>query len=88
MHFYVAHGAAEAIEDTAALGLVLSKIPQNLRNRPKGTRRRVAGIAGYIGTILHLPEGEARINRDAAFANLALGSESPGLWGDRQLNVT
>jgi len=70
MRSYVAQGAAEANEDAAVLGIVLSKIPQRPRNRPKGTRRKVPGIAGHTRTVLDLPEGEVGINRDAAFANL------------------
>ena len=88
---YVAQGAAQAVEDAAVLGIVLSriksknKIPVALKAYELARKKRaekVQNTAGYTRTILHMPDGEAQIKRDKVFANVAIGGENPDLWGD------
>lgn len=88
---YVAQGAAQAVEDAAVLGLVLSKIkskdeiPVALKAYELARKERaekVQNTAGHTRTVLHMVDGDEQIKRDLAFANVALGGENPDPWGD------
>lgn len=88
---YVAQGAAQAVEDAAVLGIVLSKIsskdeiPTALKAYElarKERAERVQNTAGNTRTVLHMEDGEEQLKRDQAFANVALGGENPDPWGD------
>jgi salicylate hydroxylase len=88
---YVAQGAAQAVEDAAVLGLVLSKIqskdeiPTALKAYELARKERaekVQNTAGHTRTILHMLDGPDQLKRDTAFANVALGGENPDPWGD------
>jgi salicylate hydroxylase len=88
---YVAQGAAQAVEDAAVLGILLSKIvskddiPVALKAYELARKERaekVQNTAGYTRTILHMPDGANQIRRDQAFANVVLGGENPDPWGD------
>jgi len=88
---YVAQGAAQAVEDAAVLGNVLSRIttkddiPVALKAYELARKERaekVQSTAGYTRTILHYPDGPDQMKRDTAFANVALGGENPDMWGD------
>src|SRR5271163_90943 len=88
---YVAQGAAQAVEDAAVLGIALSKIttkddiPVVLKAYELARKERaekVQNTAGHTRTILHMPDGEDQINRDQAFANVAVGGQNPDPWGD------
>jgi salicylate hydroxylase len=88
---YVAQGAAQAVEDAAVLGIVLSKIkskdeiPTALKAYEIARKERaekVQGTAGYLRSVLHLHDGKAQTKRDTMFANVAHGGENPDLWGD------
>ena len=88
---YVAQGAAQAVEDAAVLGLVLSKIkskdeiPIALKAYELARKERaekVQNTAGHTRTVLHMLDGDEQVKRDLAFANVALGGENPDPWGD------
>jgi salicylate hydroxylase len=88
---YVAQGAAQAVEDAAVLGLVLSRIeskdeiPTALKAYELARKERaekVQNTAGHTRTILHMLDGPEQLKRDQAFANVALGGENPDPWGD------
>ncbi|OQE26651.1 hypothetical protein PENSTE_c005G10326 [Penicillium steckii] len=89
---YVAQGAAQAVEDAAALGILLSgitsqhEIPSALQVYEK-TRKQRAETVQQSGTenriALHLPDGPEQLARDAQFQASATGS-NPDKWNDRQ----
>jgi 2-polyprenyl-6-methoxyphenol hydroxylase-like FAD-dependent oxidoreductase len=88
---YVAQGAAQAVEDAAVLGIVLSRItskeeiPVALKAYEIARKERseiVQDTAGHTRTILHMPDGEQQTKRDLAFANVKNGGENPDPWGD------
>lgn len=88
---YVAQGAAQAVEDAAVLGIVLSRIqskdeiPTALKAYELARKERaekVQNTAGHTRTILHMLDGPEQMKRDQAFANVALGGENPDPWGD------
>jgi salicylate hydroxylase len=88
---YVAQGAAQAVEDAAVLGLVLSKItskdeiPTALKAYELARKIRsekVQSTAGHTRTVLHMMDGDEQMKRDQAFANIAVGGENPDPWGD------
>ena len=88
---YVAQGAAQAVEDAAVLGLVLSKIeskndiPVALKAYELSRKERaekVRNTASHARTVLHMPDGDEQMKRDLAFANVAVGGENPDPWGD------
>jgi len=89
---YVAQGAAQAVEDAAALGIVLSsisdksQIPSALKAYEKSRKERAETVQGFgkeTRDALHLHDGPEQIARD-----LALGSppttltRSPDRWTD------
>ncbi|KAJ5387649.1 Monooxygenase FAD-binding [Penicillium cosmopolitanum] len=89
---YVAQGAAQAVEDAAALGVLLSnitsrhEIPSALQVYEK-TRKQRAETVQQSGTenrvALHLADGPAQLVRDEQFLASANGS-NPDKWNDRE----
>jgi salicylate hydroxylase len=88
---YVAQGAAQAVEDAAVLGNVLSRITSKddihvalkaYELARKERAEKVQSTAGYTRTILHYPDGSDQIMRDKAFAAVATGGQNPDMWGD------
>jgi salicylate hydroxylase len=88
---YVAQGAAQAVEDAAVLGNVLSRISSKdevhialkaYELARKDHAEKVQSTAGYTRTILHYPDGDEQVKRDLAFANVAWGGANPDMWGD------
>ena len=91
---HLAQGAAQAIEDAAVLGVVLSRIPDQspksinkaLRVYEKVRKERaetLVELAAASGRALHLGEGQAKEERDRAFAALKSGKGPvPDKWAD------
>ncbi|KAJ5329787.1 Monooxygenase FAD-binding [Penicillium brevicompactum] len=89
---YVAQGAAQAVEDAAAIGVVLSaissreEIPLALGAYEKSRKERAETVqqSGSDNRItLHLPDGPEQIARDAQFLESASGN-NPDKWSDRR----
>lgn len=92
---HMAQGAAQAIEDGAVLGVVLSKLPEA---SPEAIRKalkvyqdvrmdrayRLVELAAANGRSLHLGEGAAKEERDRQFAALKekKGGAVPDKWAD------
>ncbi|CEL05231.1 Putative Catalytic activity: salicylate NADH O(2) <=_ catechol NAD() H(2)O CO(2) [Aspergillus calidoustus] len=90
---YVAQGAAQAVEDAAALGIVLSKIvskqeiPLALKAYEKSRQERANTVqqSGSLNRItLHLPDGPEQLARDEQFRASLAGGENPDKWSDRK----
>jgi salicylate hydroxylase len=91
---HLAQGAAQAIEDAAVLGVVLSRIPDQspesinkaLRVYEKVRKERaetLVDLAAASGKAMHLGEGQAKEERDRAFAALKSGKGPvPDKWAD------
>ncbi|KAJ5566051.1 Monooxygenase FAD-binding [Penicillium sp. DV-2018c] len=91
---HLAQGAAQAIEDGAVLGVVLSKLPDTspesinraLRVYEKVRKSRAEALvemATASGRALHLGEGAAKEERDKQFAALRAGKGPvPDKWAD------
>ena len=91
---HLAQGAAQAIEDAAVLGVVLSRIPDKspdtinkaLRIYEKARKERaetLVELAAASGRAMHLGEGKAREERDRQFAALRAGKGPvPDKWAD------
>ena len=89
---YVAQGAAQAVEDAAALGIILSNvtsrhdIPRALQVYEKSRKQRAETIqqSGSENRLtLHLPDGPEQIARDNQFRAAATGA-NPDKWADRE----
>ncbi|KAJ5316689.1 hypothetical protein N7508_001197 [Penicillium antarcticum] len=89
---YVAQGAAQAVEDAAALGILLSnitsraEIPLALSAYERSRKQRAETVqqSGSENRItLHLPDGPEQVARDAQFLASANG-ENPDKWSDRR----
>ncbi|KAJ5136697.1 Monooxygenase FAD-binding [Penicillium atrosanguineum] len=89
---YVAQGAAQAVEDAAALGVLLSlissrhEIPDALKVYEQSRKQRAETVqaSGSENRItLHLPDGPEQLARDAQFLESASGS-NPDKWSDRE----
>lgn len=89
---YVAQGAAQAVEDAAALGVVLSaissreEIPLALNAYEKSRKERAETVqqSGSENRItLHLPDGPEQVARDAQFQASASGN-NPDKWSDQR----
>ncbi|KAJ5612033.1 Monooxygenase FAD-binding [Penicillium lagena] len=89
---YVAQGAAQAVEDAAALGVVLSSItshrdiPRALQVYEKSRKQRAETVqqSGSENRItLHLPDGPEQKARDEQFRASARG-KTPDKWSDRE----
>ena len=91
---HLAQGAAQAIEDAAVIGVVLSKIPDKspqsinkaFKCYEKARKQRaetLVDLAAASGKALHLGEGKAKEERDKAFAALKEGKGPvPDKWAD------
>jgi salicylate hydroxylase len=91
---HLAQGAAQAIEDAAVLGVVLSRIPdqspdsinKSLRIYEKVRKERAEALvdmAAASGRAMHLGEGQAKEERDRQFAALKAGKGPvPDKWAD------
>ena len=93
---HLAQGAAQAIEDAAVLGVVLSRLPDNSANSinralkiyekvRKERAETLVELAAASGRSLHLGSGDAKAERDAKFAALkATGGKGhvPDRWAD------
>ncbi|CAL5870460.1 uncharacterized protein PFLUO_LOCUS4697 [Penicillium psychrofluorescens] len=89
---YVAQGAAQAVEDAAALGVVLSSIkshediPLALQVYEKSRKQRAETVqqSGSENRVtLHLPDGPEQQARDEQFRASASGT-NPDKWTDRE----
>ncbi|KAI9371620.1 hypothetical protein BJX61DRAFT_17546 [Aspergillus egyptiacus] len=90
---YVAQGAAQAVEDAAALGVLLSEItskqeiPFALQAYEKSRKERAETVqqSGSANRItLHLPDGPEQEARDKQFQASLNGGSNPDKWSDRQ----
>ncbi|KAL4886958.1 hypothetical protein BJY04DRAFT_176925 [Aspergillus karnatakaensis] len=90
---YVAQGAAQAVEDAAALGVLLSEItskgqiPLALQAYEKSRKQRAETVqqSGSLNRItLHLPDGPEQLARDEQFRASLTGGSNPDKWSDRQ----
>ncbi|UDD55616.1 hypothetical protein AFCA_003217 [Aspergillus flavus] len=90
---YVAQGAAQAVEDAAALGVLLStisskhEIPIALRAYEKSRKQRAETVqqSGSANRItLHLPDGPEQQARDEQFRLSMTGGSNPDRWTDRE----
>lgn len=94
---HLAQGAAQAIEDAAVLGVVLSRTPdpspesinkalrvyEQIR---KARAETLIDLAAASARALHLGEGEAKEERDRAFAALKSGKGPvPDKWADAEI---
>ncbi|KIV79446.1 hypothetical protein PV11_07008 [Exophiala sideris] len=90
---YVAQGAAQACEDAASLGVLLSSIsskdevPLALKAYEKAQKARAEHIQqSCLSTraALHLPDGPEQEARDKKFQALSQGGDSDDKWNDPQ----
>ncbi|RAH74417.1 putative salicylate hydroxylase [Aspergillus aculeatinus CBS 121060] len=90
---YVAQGAAQAVEDAAALGILLSTIPSRaaipaaLRAYEQSRKSRAETVqqSGSENRItLHFPDGPDQIARDAQFRTALTSGSNPDRWSDRE----
>ncbi|KAE8374605.1 hypothetical protein BDV26DRAFT_300106 [Aspergillus bertholletiae] len=90
---YVAQGAAQAVEDAAALGILLStisckhEIPIALQAYEKSRKQRAETVqqSGSENRItLHLPDGPGQQARDEQFRLSMTGGSNPDRWADRE----
>lgn len=91
---HLAQGAAQAIEDAAVLGVVLSRLPDTqpesihkslkaYESIRKERAETLVDLAAQSGRALHLGEGEAKEERDRLFAESKKGGGSvPDKWAD------
>ncbi|KAH7311953.1 hypothetical protein BKA65DRAFT_530424 [Rhexocercosporidium sp. MPI-PUGE-AT-0058] len=89
---YVAQGAAQAVEDAATLGVVLSGMRSKSDVAPalaayeharKSRAETVQQLGPATRMALHLPDGPAQELRDASFKNLgSSGGQNLDKWGD------
>ena len=97
-HF--AQGAAQAIEDAAVLGVVLSRLSDTSKGSihkallvyekvRKERAETLVEFAAQSGRVLHLGEGKAKEERDRQFATLYSGNGSfPDKWADGEVQKT
>ncbi|PWY78346.1 salicylate hydroxylase [Aspergillus heteromorphus CBS 117.55] len=90
---YVAQGAAQAVEDAAALGVLLStitsraQIPIAFQAYEKSRKRRAETVqqSGTDNRItLHLPDGPDQRARDEQFRSSLKSGSNPDRWTDRE----
>ncbi|KAE8167616.1 hypothetical protein BDV40DRAFT_312063 [Aspergillus tamarii] len=90
---YVAQGAAQAVEDAAALAILLSVIPSRhaipealrvyeLSRKPRTEAIQQSGMANR--TILHLPDGPEQEARDEQFLASMSSAANPDKWADAE----
>ncbi|RHZ54632.1 putative salicylate hydroxylase [Aspergillus thermomutatus] len=90
---YVGQGAAQAVEDAAALGVLLStissrsEIPLALEAYERSRKQRAETVQ-QSGTTnratLHLPDGPEQQARDDQFRAAMNGASNPDKWADRE----
>ncbi|KAL4895017.1 hypothetical protein BDV59DRAFT_200274 [Aspergillus ambiguus] len=89
---YVAQGAAQAVEDAAALSVLLSnvsskqEIPLALQAYEKSRKQRAETVqqSGSTNRIaLHFPDGPEQQARDEQFRASMKGGSNPDKWADR-----
>lgn len=90
---YVAQGAAQAVEDAATLGILLSTI-QSRSQIPlalqayQNSRKQRAEIVQQSGTenriTLHFPDGPQQVARDEQFRASSSSGANPDKWSDRE----
>lgn len=89
-------GAAQAIEDAAVLGVALRKLPdttpQSINKAlrvyeeiRKARAELLVDLAAQSGRNLHLGEGKAKEERDAAFKAAGKGGRVPDKWADKDI---
>ncbi|KAL4817477.1 hypothetical protein BDW67DRAFT_174679 [Aspergillus spinulosporus] len=90
---YVAQGAAQAVEDAAALGMLLTnitsktEIPLALQAYEKSRKERAETVqqSGSTNRItLHFPDGPEQEARDKQVRASLKGGSNPDKWSDRQ----
>ncbi|EAW11328.1 putative salicylate hydroxylase [Aspergillus clavatus NRRL 1] len=90
---YVGQGAAQAVEDAATLGVLLSlissrsEIPRALHAYEKSRKHRAETVqqSGTANRItLHLPDGAEQRARDEQFRASMDGAANPDKWADRE----
>ncbi|KOC16435.1 putative salicylate hydroxylase [Aspergillus flavus AF70] len=90
---YVAQGAAQAVEDAAALAILLSIIPSRhaipealrayeMSRKPRAEAIQQSGMANR--TILHLPDGPEQEARDKQFLASRSSAANPDKWADAE----
>lgn len=88
---YVAQGAAQAVEDAAALGVMLAEISgKDQINRAlrvyEQARKSRAETIQQLGSenriTLHLPDGPEQVARDQKFKLVSASGDNPDRWGD------
>ncbi|KAE8354509.1 salicylate hydroxylase [Aspergillus coremiiformis] len=93
---YVAQGAAQAVEDAAALGVLLSTIssrrdiPLALQAYEKSRKHRaetVQQLGSANRIMLHLPDGPEQQVRDEQFRLSMTGGFNPDRWTDRDTHA-
>ena len=93
---HLAQGAAQAIEDGAVLGVVLSKLPEvtpeaitkALKVYEEVRRDRaykLVELAAASGRAMHLGEGKAKEERDRQFLNAKKGQPIPDKWASPEV---
>ncbi|OAX81464.1 hypothetical protein ACJ72_04191 [Emergomyces africanus] len=91
---YLAQGAAQAFEDAAALGVVLSQInmandiPFALKVYEKCRKKRAEGVqlSSTNNRIpIHLPDGPEQVKRDEQFTASMKGARAPDKWNDQEM---
>lgn len=89
---YTAQGAAQAVEDAAALGVLLSTITSRAQiglalRAYEESRKQRAETVQQSGTqnraTLHLPDGPEQQARDEQFRAAATSGSNPDRWSDR-----
>ncbi|RJE18467.1 salicylate hydroxylase [Aspergillus sclerotialis] len=90
---YTAQGAAQAVEDAAALGILLSlitskdQIPLALQIYEKSRKSRAETVqqSGTENRVtLHLPDGPEQQARDEQFRSPKAAGSNPDKWSDRE----
>ncbi|PYI18023.1 FAD/NAD(P)-binding domain-containing protein [Aspergillus japonicus CBS 114.51] len=90
---YVAQGAAQAVEDAAALGILLSTIPSRAAiptalqayERSRKSRAETVQQSGSENRItLHFPDGPDQLARDEQFRSSLTSGSNPDRWSDRE----
>ncbi|KAL3426718.1 3-hydroxybenzoate 6-hydroxylase [Phlyctema vagabunda] len=90
---YVAQGAAQAVEDAAAIGVILSnltsrsEIPNALKiyeKARKGRAETIQALGPLNREALHLPDGPEQKLRDAQFQKLSAAGTHPDKWADKK----
>ncbi|TLD32124.1 salicylate hydroxylase-like protein [Venturia nashicola] len=89
-------GAAQAIEDAAVIGVCLRKLPDTtpesinkallvFQEIRKSRAELLVDLAAQSGRNLHLGEGKAKEERDAAFKAAGAGGKVPDKWADKDV---